>query len=187
MADLCAREQIAFILGHALYMKAIHGGKAKNDKIDAHKIAGLMRCGMFPQAYVYPSEMRSTRDLLQRRMYLVRQRTDLLTHIHNTNSQYNFPAIGQPITRKKNRGGVTERFTDPQVQKTVAVDFGLIEYLDQAIHNLEPTITRLERARSGCLQAVALRAWHRRDLGVGGSVRDPRDSALTHGTELRLV
>lgn len=87
MADLCAREQIAFILGHALYMKAIHGGKAKNDKIDAHKIAGLMRGGMFPQAYVYPSEMRSTRDLLRRRMYLVRQRADLLAHIHNTNSQ----------------------------------------------------------------------------------------------------
>jgi hypothetical protein len=30
-------------LGHALYMKAIHGGKAKNDKIDSHKIAVLVR------------------------------------------------------------------------------------------------------------------------------------------------
>jgi len=30
LADLCAREGIAFVLGHALYMKAIHGGKAKN-------------------------------------------------------------------------------------------------------------------------------------------------------------
>jgi hypothetical protein len=26
-------------LGRALYMKAIHGGKAKNDKIDSHKMA----------------------------------------------------------------------------------------------------------------------------------------------------
>ena len=32
LADLCSREKIPFILGHALYMKAIHGGKAKNDK-----------------------------------------------------------------------------------------------------------------------------------------------------------
>ena len=39
IADLCAQENIPFVLGHALYMKAIHGGKAKNDKIDAHKIA----------------------------------------------------------------------------------------------------------------------------------------------------
>ena len=30
LADLCSREAIPFILGHALYMKVIHGGKAKN-------------------------------------------------------------------------------------------------------------------------------------------------------------
>src|SRR6187397_2487501 len=53
LADLCAQEGIPFVLGHALYTKAIHGGKAKNDKIDAHKIAVLLRGGMLPQAYVY--------------------------------------------------------------------------------------------------------------------------------------
>jgi len=29
LADLCEQENIEFILGHALYMKAIHGGKTK--------------------------------------------------------------------------------------------------------------------------------------------------------------
>ena len=43
LADLCRREGIEFVLGHALYMKAIHGGKAKNDKVDAFKIAVLLR------------------------------------------------------------------------------------------------------------------------------------------------
>src|SRR3984957_4751865 len=33
LADLCEDEAIPFTLGHALYMKAIHGGKAKNDRI----------------------------------------------------------------------------------------------------------------------------------------------------------
>src|SRR5262245_7780689 len=37
LADLCHAEQIPFVLGHALYMKAIHGGKAKTDKIDAKR------------------------------------------------------------------------------------------------------------------------------------------------------
>src|SRR3989454_2225351 len=72
LADLCAKEGIAFVLGHALYMKAIHGGKAKNDKIDAHKIPVLLRGGMLPQADVYPAEMRATRDLLRRPCPLVR-------------------------------------------------------------------------------------------------------------------
>jgi transposase len=71
LADLCSKENIAFVLGHALYMKAIHGGKAKNDKIDAHKIAVLLRDSMLPMAYVYPALMRSTRDLLRRCRFIV--------------------------------------------------------------------------------------------------------------------
>jgi transposase len=73
LADLCEREEIVFVLGHALYMWAIHGGKAKNDRIDAHKIAALLRGGMLPQAYVYPKEMRATPDLMRRRNYLMRK------------------------------------------------------------------------------------------------------------------
>ena len=67
LAGLCERERIVFVLGHALYMRAMHGGKAKNDRIDAHKIAALLRGGMMPQAYVYPRPMRATRDLMRRR------------------------------------------------------------------------------------------------------------------------
>ena len=35
LEDFCAQQYIPFVLGHALYMKAIHGGKTKNDKIDS--------------------------------------------------------------------------------------------------------------------------------------------------------
>src|SRR6185503_5865820 len=91
LADLCAAEGIEFVLGHALYMRAIHGGKVKNDKLDSEKIAVLLRGGMLPMAYVYPSEMRSTRDFLRRRMHLVRRRSEAIVHVQNTNSQYNLP------------------------------------------------------------------------------------------------
>ena len=91
LADLCAKEGIAFVLGHALYMKAIHGGKAKNDRIDAEKIATLLRGGMLPQAYVYPKGLRETRDLLRRRMFLVHKRAEIITHLQTTNAQYNLP------------------------------------------------------------------------------------------------
>src|SRR5438046_4016006 len=97
LADLCAEHGIPFVLGHALYMKAIHGGKAKNDKIDAHKIAVLLRGGMLPQAYVYPAEMRATRDLPRRRMHLMRQRAELLGHVQLTNQPCNLPEIGTTI------------------------------------------------------------------------------------------
>jgi len=110
LADLCAREGIAFVLGHALFMKAIHGGKAKNDRIDAFKIATLLRGGMLPQAYVYPAAMRATRDLLHRRLHLVRKRGQLLAHIQMTSHQYNLPPLGKRIAYPANRTGVAEHF-----------------------------------------------------------------------------
>src|SRR5439155_19262058 len=66
LADLCAREGIPFVLGHALSMKAIHGGKAKNDTIDSQKLAVLLRGGRLPQASVSPAAMRATRDVPRR-------------------------------------------------------------------------------------------------------------------------
>jgi hypothetical protein len=87
LADLCADEEIPFVLGHALSMKAIHGGKAKHDQIDSQKIAVLLRGGLLPQASVYPAEMRATRDLLRRRMPLAHKRGALLAHVQNPNSQ----------------------------------------------------------------------------------------------------
>lgn len=144
LADLCAAKKIPFVLGHALYMKAIHGGKSKNDRLDAHKIAVLLRGGMIPQAYVYPKGMRETRDLLRRRMFLVHKRAEAITHVQNTNSQYNLPVFGKKLAYAANRAelAVAERFTDPSVRKSVEVDLDLIDHLDQSIGELELYLTR---------------------------------------------
>jgi len=142
LADLCAQHGLPFVLGHALYMKAIHGGKAKNDRIDARKIAVLLRGGMLPQAYVYPAERRATRDLLRRRMHLMRTRAELLTHVQQTNSQYNLPEIGKKLAYKTNRTGVTERFPDPAVQKSIEVDLTLVGHYDHLLRDVELSVLK---------------------------------------------
>jgi transposase len=142
LADLCQKEGIAFVLGHALYMKAIHGGKAKNDKIDAFKIATLLRGGTLPKAYVYPPAMRATRDLLRRRQHLTRRRGNLLAHIQNTHHQYNLPTPTARIAYKANREGVAEAFTEPDVRKSMEIDFAMIERYDQVIREVELHIER---------------------------------------------
>jgi transposase len=81
--------------------------------------------------------MRATRDLLRRRLHLVRHRAELLTHVQQTNSQSNRPEIGKKIAYKANRGGVAERFPEPAVQKTIAVDLSLITYYDELLKELE--------------------------------------------------
>ncbi len=137
LADLCAREGLVFVLGHALYMRAIHGGKAKNDRIDAHKIAALLRGGMLPQAYVYPQAMRATRDLMRRRNYLMRQRAELLSHITNTNHQYNLSALGVRPARPAERAGLAEHFAEVPVRKSIEVDLSVIGHYDRELQRLE--------------------------------------------------
>jgi transposase len=78
LADLCAQEGLPFVLGHTLYMKAIHGGKAKNDKIDAQKIAVLLRGGMLPQAYEGTDRFLGRRDHPERSLHSLSQRRENL-------------------------------------------------------------------------------------------------------------
>jgi transposase len=100
---------------------------------------------MLPQAYVYPADMRATRDLLRRRIHLTRKRAELLTHVQQTNSQYNLPEIGKKIAYKANRSGVAERFADPAVQKSVEVDLALLDYDDQLLRDLEFAIVKMAK------------------------------------------
>jgi transposase len=144
LSDLCQKQHIPFLIGHALYMKAIHGAKAKNDRIDANKIARLLRGGNFPLAYVYPKGMRETRDLLRRRTHLVRQRAALFTHLQILNSQYNLPPFPKKLSFAANRAelDVEHRFADESVQKSAAADLALIDCLDEQIAALELYLTR---------------------------------------------
>jgi len=139
LADLCEDQAIPFVLGHALYMKMIHGGKAKNDKIDAAKIAGLLRGGLFPMAYVYPRAKRQTRDLLRRRSFFVRQRAQLIAHVQNTNSQFNLPPFAKKLTYAANRAelDIADRFRDPSTRLSIAADLKMIDAFDSQIADLE--------------------------------------------------
>jgi transposase len=153
LADLCREHGITFVLGHALYMKAIHGGKAKTDKIDSEKIARLLKGGMLPQAYVYPKQMRATRDLLRRRMKLMRLRGQALAHVTNTFTQYNLKAPEKRLHARANRLGVAERFDDASVQCAVRSDLALAEHLDDQLRELERYL--IEHAKLDDPQAFA--------------------------------
>ncbi|MFV1922248.1 MAG: IS110 family transposase [Methylotenera sp.] len=142
IADLCLKHGIEFILGHALYMGAIHGGKVKNDKIDSFKIAKLVKGDTFPLAYVYPPEWRPLRDLLRRRHYLVHIRSEILTHIRIVNYQLNLPTLGSDLSRKNQRVQLAEHFEHPVVRKNIETNIQLLDILDQSIHDIELYVLR---------------------------------------------
>jgi transposase len=145
LADLCAKEGIAFVLGHALYMRLIHGAKAKNDRIDSRKTAGLLRGGLMPQAYVYPAQMRATRDLMRRRLHFVRHRGQLLAHIQMTHHQYNLKSPGKRISYRANRDGIGDGFEDVSVRDSLAADLALVDHYEVVIGDLEAAVVRQAR------------------------------------------
>ena len=137
LADLCEDLKIDFVLGHALYMSAIHGGKAKNDRIDAEKIGRLLQSGLFPKAYVYPRKLRWLRDLLRRRSRFTRLRAQLLVHLHQVNAQCNLPDIGHATRLKGKRQELDQLFSDRDLRTAVRADLDCIKSYDIILVDLE--------------------------------------------------
>ena len=65
------------VMGHPAMMKAIGAAKKKTDRLDARKIADLMRCDLVPCCYVAPPEIRELRRMLRYRNLVVRQATQM--------------------------------------------------------------------------------------------------------------
>jgi transposase len=139
VSDCCHDNKIDFILGHAKYMKAIHGGKTKNDKIDSYKIAILMRGGTFPLAYTYPKEMRATRDLLRRRSHMVSYRAQLKAHVKNTTSQYSLPTPSINLRYQQDRElmRMTFKHASEPVQRSIGLDLNIVECMNRELFHVE--------------------------------------------------
>jgi hypothetical protein len=155
LADLGAQEGLPFVRGHALSMKAIPGGKAKNDTSDSPKIAVRLRGGLLPQASVSPAAMRAPRDLLRRRLPLTRQRAELLAHIQHTHRPYHLPESGKKLASTGNRDGVAQRFLEPAVPKSVEVDLALIDHDERRLSDVALPI--VQTAQQHNAQALSRR------------------------------
>jgi hypothetical protein len=165
-ADRCARAEMPCVLGHALSLNASHGGQAKHDTRDAQKIAGLLRGGRLPQAYVSPADRRARRELLRRRRPRVRKRAERLTHGPQTNRQYHLPEIGTAIADQTHRPGGAERCADPAVPKSVEGDRALLDYDDQLLRDLE-----WARVQTAQPQDAPPLSWLQTVPGIGNSLR----------------
>lgn len=60
-------------VAHPAMIRAIAASKKKNDRVDARKIADLLRCNLLPVCYMAPAEWRELRRLLRYRQLMVRQ------------------------------------------------------------------------------------------------------------------
>jgi transposase len=70
-------------LANPTAIQKYRGMKHSDDNSDAIWLAEMLRLGILPEGYIYPREERSVRDLLRKRMHLVRLRTSLINSLQN--------------------------------------------------------------------------------------------------------
>jgi transposase len=95
----------------------------------------------------------------------MRRRAQRLTHIQNTHRQDHLPAIGKKIADNANRAGVAERFADPAVHKSIAVDLALMSHDASLLRDRELSVLTTAKQRH-----ANTRYWLRTVPGIGESL-----------------
>jgi transposase len=150
VADACSDADIEFVLAHALYLKHIHGGKNKNDKLDSEKLAHLLRTNLIPPSYVYPRERRPMRGLLRQRMSYVWERSTLLGHLQmNQQSEGIDPVPKGGHNRDVWEERILSQYTDPLHRLAVKCDMELIRSYDRRIELIDQRLAELARRVHG--------------------------------------
>lgn len=82
LADTLADAGIPAHMAHPLATKAIASARVKNDAVDAHTLAQLLRGNLLPEAWMAPPEAREARRLARMRASLVRIGSRLKCQVH---------------------------------------------------------------------------------------------------------
>jgi len=143
LADACQEANLTFVLAHALYLRMIHGGKNKNDRVDSEKLAHLLRSNLITPSYVYPAERRPLRALLRQRVYYVWSRAELLARINSHQlAQNRVP----PKQGRSNRDPWLDNLLDAEDnalrKAALQNDMAMIAHFDQQIAKVEWELKR---------------------------------------------
>lgn len=110
------------------------------NKIDSKKIADLMRSNHLPVGYVYPKEMRSTRDLLRRRIRFMIIRAEAYAHIQTIFRQHCMNITPKEVKNKTTRRELINRMSDKFLQSNIEMNLDLIDFFDPKLNKIEREI-----------------------------------------------
>jgi transposase len=111
--------------------------------VDSKKIADLLRGNLLPKAYCCSAERRPARELLRRRIYMMRERSALLAHISSAVQVYGQETLTTVEKRKSDRqDAIPKRFSNDLLKLSMEVDLALAEKLDEQIARMEQAIVK---------------------------------------------
>lgn len=128
------------VLANPAAMQPYSGKKHTDDVSDAYFIAELLRLDLLPLAHIPDRQTRPMRDLLRRRLLLVRQRTTLILSFKSLNERT--LGLRVPLTQVKSMKveEAVARFTAPADQLLGGEQITLMGHLSDSITKLEQHI-----------------------------------------------
>ena len=131
------------VLANPAAMQPYSGKKHTDDVSDAFFLAELLRLKLLPTGHIYDRKLRPVRDLLRRRLLLVRQRTTLILSFKSLNER----TLGErvPLARVKamSPADAQARFTAPADQLLAGEQITLMEHQTDTITKIEQHILKV--------------------------------------------
>ena len=128
-------------------IKQYEGLKQIDDKRSSLWLANLLRLGILPVGYIYPKEERPTRDLLRKRLHLVRHRTSHVLSVKNILARNLGMRMKSEEVKKLEAAHVKAFFPDREMRTAVLASVGLIGHLEEEISRIEAMITKKLKLR----------------------------------------
>jgi transposase len=117
------------------------GMKHSDDNSDAVWLAEMLRLGILPEGYIYPREERPVRDLLRKRMHLVKLRTSLINSLQNIITRNTGLKIGAAKIKQLTHDLVSPLMQqDENLALTGQVSKQTIDFLTRQIKRVEKKV-----------------------------------------------
>jgi transposase len=134
-------------LAHTGAVPQYAGIKYTDDESDARHLAHLLRLGILPQGYILPKEQRALRDLLRRRLLLVRQKTLHHLSLQSLVARYTGRRLSANEVKGLDGQAIAGLLPEP-IRLGGQVSYLALRWLEDAISLLEREIAKNLGARA---------------------------------------
>lgn len=134
-------------LANTAAIEQYKGLKHTDDRSDARWLAHLLRLGILPEGYIYPQEERGIRDLLRKRMKLVRQRTSNILSFKGMVARHLGASMRTNLVKHLSEEDVGELFADECVSMAAMSNVAVMHCLDERIKVIERVVKKRMKLR----------------------------------------
>lgn len=129
-------------LAHPSGFQPYNGLKYSDDKSDSFFLARLLKLGILPKGHIYPKEERQVRDLLRKRLLLVRQRTMHILSFQSLVNRNNSLSLSSNDVKKLVPQDMASMFDDAYLIESAKANINMIRYLELEISRVERILVK---------------------------------------------